>query len=68
MVGMNVKPSDIKLYPMTMDVRGERTHEQYVDAMAKWLVSEVIGYRLDYAELRKLVDYAEQNHDRLNKY
>ncbi len=62
-----ITANDIKLYPMTVDVIGARTHEEYVDNMASMIVSMVVGYRLDYSELRKLIDYSEQNHARLNK-
>jgi hypothetical protein len=56
-----------KLYPMTPDVQGTRTYEEYLDAMANLIVSITIDYRLPYRELRKLVDYAEANHYRLNR-
>lgn len=59
--------NSIKLYPMTQDVSGKRTHEQYVDQMASMIVRMVIDYRLDYSDLKALVIYAEQNHERLNK-
>ena len=64
---MPVQADDITLYPMTMDVRGLRTHEEYVDAMAKMIVDMVIDYRIDYPQLQLLVHYAEDNHYRLNK-
>ena len=62
------KPEDIRLYPMTQDVYGERTHEQYVDSMAAAIIAAVCDYRLEYKEFRKLLDYAEWHHDRLNTY
>lgn len=62
-----IDAKDIKLYPMTADVTGRRTHQEYVDEMASMLVGIVIGYRLDYGTFRKLLDYAEENHERLNK-
>ena len=57
--------SDIRLYPMTMDVTGKRTHQQYVDEMAKMLINIHCNYRLEWEDFRKLIDYAEQNYERL---
>ncbi len=62
-----IKPEQILLYPMTNDVLGRRTHAQYVDDMATMFVRMVTGYRLDYDTQRLLLQYAEENHDRLNK-
>jgi hypothetical protein len=63
-----LRAKDIKLYPSTALVNGNITYEEYVDSMARCLLREmVIDRRVDYSELRKLVDYAEQNHERLNR-
>lgn len=62
-----IKAEDIRLYPMTIDVTGRRTHEQYVDDMASIFVRIVTGYRLDFETQRQLIDYAEQHYKRLNK-
>jgi hypothetical protein len=62
-----INPDDIKLWPMTMDVRGDRSHTEYVDSLAKWIVNNVIGFKLSYDSFRMLIDYAEENHDRLNE-
>lgn len=62
-----ITPDMIKLYPMSMDVNGSRTHEEYVDTMAKIFVDLYYDYRLDYSAMQLLVMYAEQEHERLSK-
>lgn len=63
---IQIKAEDIELYPMNDDIYGRRTHQQYVDVMATMIVDIVINYRLNWDDLRKLVDYAQQNVSRLN--
>lgn len=63
---MMIHPNDISLYLMNEDVSGKRHYYDYVDQMAKMIVDIVVNYRIDYPELRKLVEYAEENHSRLN--
>lgn len=61
-----LRPEDIELYPMNLDVQGKRTHGEYVDDMASWLVREMIGYRITPPNMIKLVQYADENWERLN--
>lgn len=61
-----VVADDIKLYPMTQDVLGQRTHQEYVDQTARFIIHElIIDRRIDFYSLKQLVNYAEQNQDRL---
>jgi hypothetical protein len=62
-----VQEYPVQLYPMTQDVMGQRSYNEYLDSMARMIVNLSIGYRIDYKELRKLIDYAEANHSRLNQ-
>lgn len=62
-----IKPEQIHLYPMNDDVYGRRTHAQYVDDMATLFVRIVTGYRIDYDVQRQLIQYAEENHEKLNR-
>lgn len=50
----------IKLYPMTQDVKGQRTHQQYVDSMALMLHELKMGYRLDNDTILQLLEYGDQ--------
>ena len=53
--------NDIKLYPMTMDIYGSRTHQAYVDSLADFIENELyFGRRIDFATMRQLIDYTEQ--------
>lgn len=55
-----ITPEDIRLYPMTQDVTGQRTHEEYVNSMANMVLNLMIDYRLDPDTLYKLALYAMQ--------
>lgn len=56
---------DISLYPMTMDIKGQRTHQEYVDSMALMFLEIMSSYRLDADTVNVLALYAEQEAQRL---
>lgn len=58
-----IKPEDIRLYPMTQDVMGKRTHKQYVDQMAAKVAELYYDYRIDFEDIHKLVDYVKQRQE-----
>lgn len=55
-----INAEDIKLYPMTMDVLGKRTHQEYVDSMSNKIKELYYDYRMDFEDIYKLVEYTEQ--------
>lgn len=55
-----INPSDIKLHPMTCDIKGQRTHEQYVKDMARMFDIIKMDYRLDDWTIVQLLEYAQQ--------
>lgn len=57
---MTIKAEDIRLYPMTMDVNGQRTHQEYVDSMANKIREIYYDYRMEFEDIIKLVHYTEQ--------
>ena len=58
-----VRPEDIRLYPMTMDVRGQRTHEEYVNEMADMMERIHCDYRIEWDTFHQLVTYAQQRRE-----
>jgi chromosome condensin MukBEF MukE localization factor len=58
---MKISHEDIKLYPMTQDVSGMRTHKEYVETMARMVGDIMCGYRLDPETLHQLAIYYTQN-------
>lgn len=56
-----IKPENIRLYPMTQDVMGKRTHEEYVNVMANKIGELYYDYRMEFEDIHKLVEYVEQN-------
>lgn len=63
---MSINDKDISLYPMTMDIYGERTHAEYVDSMAAMLMRIMRDYRVTPETMVQLVQYADENWERLS--
>lgn len=55
-----ISAEDIKLYPMTMDLSGKRTHQEYVDSMSNKIKELYYDYRMEFEDIYKLVKYTEQ--------